>query len=361
MFMRMTGLVAILGLVWVCAGSTASAQTLDQRIAHMQQRRQQAAAAQARAEALARNRTTSALNTTISNVDFSDVPAKQAVKWVAEVAGFNLIVNWTTLEASGIDPEQPVDIQMSRITANKLLQLILVQISGDIPLVMQTDPDFVRIMTKEQANQTSIIRVYSIGDMLMDIPDFTDAPQFDLNQIASDTDSGSSSDIFSDTDNDDEIRLTRAERAERIADLIRQSLEPDIWEANGGTAGRITFFQNNLIVRAPAYVHGRIGIPGVAARPAAPRALPPGIGFDPQIGVVNSGAKIDGTGTVSRDRRYVTFSGTVSNAQVEAIRTFGTQYITPQGYTAPGLTPGQYYPLDPGAGVSGIDRSQLGR
>ena len=43
-----------------------------------------------------------------------------------------------------------------------------------------TDAGVVTVTSKEKINSTSITRIYDIRDLLLDVPDFTDAPSFSL-------------------------------------------------------------------------------------------------------------------------------------------------------------------------------------
>src|SRR5947207_1733060 len=58
--------------------------------------------------------------------------------------------------------------------------------------------------------------------------------------------------------NDTEQKMTRAERAQALIDVITSTIQPDIWQVNGGTAA-IRFFNGNLIVTAPRSVHEALG------------------------------------------------------------------------------------------------------
>ncbi len=52
--------------------------------------------------------------------------------------------------------------------------------------------------------------------------------------------------------------MTRAERAEELLSLIRETIYPDVWRDNGGTAS-IRMWRDNLVVTAPRNVHEAIG------------------------------------------------------------------------------------------------------
>jgi hypothetical protein len=126
--------------------------------------------------------------------------------------------------------------------------------------------------------------VYDVSDIVMRLPNFTNAPSFDLNEALSNTSSGgsgnsggggggSSGGIFTDDNEDDgeDEDSTKAERGESIAELIRETIEPDIWQENGGAYASVRFYDGRLIVNAPMYVHRQIGMPTVSGD--APRSI----------------------------------------------------------------------------------------
>jgi hypothetical protein len=53
---------------------------------------------------------------------------------------------------------------------------------------------------------------------------------------------------------------TKQERADDLVTLIRETIRPEIWKENGGTAA-VRYYNGNLIVTAPRSVHEAIGGP----------------------------------------------------------------------------------------------------
>ena len=82
-------------------------------------------------------------------------------------------------------------------------------------------------------------------------------------------------------------------------DIIRDSVEPDGWVNAGGDWASMRYYVGTLIVRAPDYIHRQIGGYPFAVRP---------IGRAPAAG----------------ERRYLTFSGGLSNVEVTGIRSIET-------------------------------------
>ena len=214
---------------------------------------------------------------TLTNVDYDQMPAKLALEVWSNRTGVPLVVNWAALEAEGIDPDNPVTLKLKTIPAEQVLGLIVSQMHpdpiGEDELIVDIEQWYVRIETKRDALRRSTTRMYFIGDLLMTIPNFDNAPGFDLNEALSNTNSGGSNGgggqaqpLFGDNTNQQkEPQLSELEKAERIADVIRNSIEPDIWRENGGEYASIRYFRGMLIVKAPDFVHEQIGVPVTSA------------------------------------------------------------------------------------------------
>jgi len=273
--------------------ATASGQSLQQRMEAVRRTNAAKAAAQ-RAKA---HRTASTMQRGVPTVTLERVPARDAIAWISRASGVTIVVHWRKLETEyGIDPQQPVDVLGNNISAARALDLVLKQMTVDRPLVWEVTPWYVEVMSKDQADARTSILVYPIGDLITDIPNFNNAPDFDLTKITEGRqgDQANTSSLFDDI-TDTEVRQTPRERAERIAQLIRDTIEPNIWRANGGLYASISIYRDMLIIRAPMYVHRRIGhgtpppgsratnvaIPGAAMNlgatdaPRPPAAAPP--------------------------------------------------------------------------------------
>jgi len=215
-----------------------------------------------------------ALDRMLGDVEFDRTPARDALEWLSRTAGFNLVISWRQLEAEGIDPEQPITLRLGSGRAETVLRFIANEIAGPQGMVMHIDRHYVRLMTREEATAKPVVRVYDIRSMLVDIPDFDDAPEFSLDSVLSDNEGGGD-DIFGGLDGGGaDAEPSGADRAQQIMDVIRSNVEPDLWEARGGIGARMTFYNGMLIVRAPEYVQQQIG-------PATPSRGPAGLGARP--------------------------------------------------------------------------------
>lgn len=248
-------------------------QSLSERIAHVRQQRAAGArAADPLAELRQRQRNTAnQLRDIVETVSIEDATARDALRWWSDSVGVSLVIHWESMELAGVDPDTRITLNVSNVPAGLLLELLLRLTNPDVGFVYEVEPGFVQVMTKEQANRQPVTFVYDVTDLLMNIPSFDNAPSFDLTDALSNTSSGgggrvgsggSGEGLFGDEDEEDEERpLTRTERGEQLAQLVRDTIEPTIWVENGGQYASVRYFRNMLVVRAPRYVHRQIGMP----------------------------------------------------------------------------------------------------
>ena len=216
-------------------------------------------------------------STIIDPVEIDSAKARDAFRWWSDVTGIPLVINWREMEAAGIDPDMAIDLHLRTAPAVSVLSLLMKSITVDQPLLYEVNQHYIRIMTKAEADKDTITLVYDIKDLITTIPNFPNAPSFDLNSALSNTSSGGSSggpqaatNIFSDQ-NVDEVKQTDAEKGEEIANLIRELIEPTIWQELGGQHSSVKYFHGRLIVKAPRYVHAQIGIPVVGGGTSSSR------------------------------------------------------------------------------------------
>ena len=274
--------VILVGLMLGLLAPPAFGQRLSERIENMKRRQARAVDADAQRMAILRNR----LRDIVQDVNIQDATAREAFAWFSRTTEVPVVIDWAALELDGIDPDQRITLSLRSIPAGRLLGVLMQQLSAtaitpESELIFELTPWYVQVMTKGQANRKPVTRVYDVADLVVEIPTFDDAPSFDLNDALSNTNSGGSnqsSNIFDDDDRDSrEERKTKQQRGEELAQLVRDTIEPTIWQANGGTVGSIKYLNGRLIVRAPLYVQRQIGIPAIAPGARTPRQLAPDV------------------------------------------------------------------------------------
>ena len=208
-----------------------------------------------------------ALDRTLPEMKFTGVTFGDAIDFVRDVGGVNIHVNWKALEAHNVTADTPVNIRLRAVSLRKVLSLLLSEASGTDGLTYFVDQGVVEITTRELADKKVYTKIYPVDDLVMEIPDFGEPPNFNL-QTSSDQGGGGGggggggSGIFggstSDTNRDQTNTTTREERGEQLVQLVTETVRPDIWAVNGGTA-TIRYFRGSLIVTAPRSVHEALG------------------------------------------------------------------------------------------------------
>jgi hypothetical protein len=204
----------------------------------------------------------------IPEVALTEVSTEVAFEWWSQTTDIPLVVNWRALEEGGVDRDQPVNLQLDNVPARQLLSILMQQASNEFAeLIYDQTPWYVQVTTKREANRHPVLRVYDVADLVTTVPNFTDPPTMNLEDVLS-TDvtggGGSATSIVAEADEEEDLP-TEAEQGQAIADMIRATIEPTIWQANGGDFSSVRYFDRRLIVNAPEYVHRQIGIP---TRPA---------------------------------------------------------------------------------------------
>lgn len=215
----------------------------------------------------------------LPELKFQSVTLGDAIEFLRDVSGANLTVNWKALEGAGVTRDTAINMHLAGISLRKSLELILNDAAGGDALTFYVDEGVIEVTTREIADHKMVTRVYPVDDLLMEIPDFTDAPAFSLDSSQNQGSRGGSSQgigqggggggaqasnqLFQNANqagqqNQNNQGKTKAQRAQDLVDLIQAVVYPDIWKDNGGTAS-IRYFNNMLVVTAPRSVQEAIG------------------------------------------------------------------------------------------------------
>ncbi len=301
---RVLALTCLTLTVWT---TCAQAQSLSDRINAVREQRRQAAQ-QPQVQPPESLQIPLKIRKIIDEVFFDQSSAQDVFNWWSSTTDIPLVIDWNAMELEGIDPEQPITLDLKTVPARLLLDVLIHQTSPEVDLIYEVTPWYVQVMTKRQANRHPVLRVYDVADMVMTIPNFTNAPSFDLSRALSNTSrgggggSGSSggggsggSGLFgNNNDGEDEDLPTKDESGQNLADMIRETIEPDIWVGNGGEFSSVRYYNGRLIVNAPMYIHRQIGIPVVTANASnLGRVMP-----------ARSGSTVGGTGTPSPNKPF---------------------------------------------------------
>jgi general secretion pathway protein D len=195
---------------------------------------------------------------------FQRVPFHQVMEHLADAQRINLLVNWNDLAAAGVERDVPIDLNLpNEITLKKAITEVLHQAGGEVELGYDVADGVVTVATQRFLARSTYPAVYDINDLLMEIPNFNDAPQTDLAKLndrlrhqASAVDRAWQ---FGDDDDDEPERdPDRASRVQQIIEMIQTTVDPESWTDLGGTVGSLREINSQLVVTQNSAAHGRI-------------------------------------------------------------------------------------------------------
>ncbi len=116
------------------------------------------------------------------------------IEYLRKVTTLNITVNWNALAAVGVAQDTPISLNLSNVRAEQALRLVLQQAGAGSfdPIGFSINDGIIELSTQADLKRTVETRVYDIRDLLVQVPNFEDAPPFDLNQALSNTGSGGS-------------------------------------------------------------------------------------------------------------------------------------------------------------------------
>ncbi len=200
-------------------------------------------------------------------VDFRNDPFDEVIERLAEANRVNVIVNWNDLKRAGIERTVPIDLSLPReITLKKALTEVLEQAGGGLAdLGYGISDGVLKIATRATLDKETVTAVYDIGDLLMEIPMFNDAPMTDLTQVGRRIAPARAQRpdqpwLYGDDDDDEpEEDPRRTGRVRKIIDLIEETVAPDSWYDRGGSIGTIKEINGQLVITQNSSAQQQIG------------------------------------------------------------------------------------------------------
>jgi len=200
---------------------------------------------------------------------FRDQPLEEVFAQLGESQDINFSINWNDLAKAGIQPKAKVTFdQRTDVPVHRGITEVLDHLDPDAPVGYRVRDGVVSVATLAKLDSETFKEIHPIEDLLMEIPDFVDAPEINLDNAADapakDT---NSDDIFEslrkrqqrtrrswnegendDFDTDREYKTNRQRRVDEIINLICTSVSPSSWIGRGGKVGSINEFNGQLVV-----------------------------------------------------------------------------------------------------------------
>ncbi len=209
-------------------------------------------------------------------LNITDTRFEDIVEYVRTATGATIDIAWINNRYSeGLDPEALITLNVKEAPA---LSLLLHAASRatiddfDTPTwQLDKDTGAIQIGPRSRLNKFKRLEIYDIHDLLLVLPDYSDVPQLNLNSVLRQGQGGGGSGIFQQAQGQKTDTDPRAE-AQRIIEILETVIETDQWIDNGGDGATIRFYDGNLLISAPDYIHRQINgysfLTGPVGRPA---------------------------------------------------------------------------------------------
>ena len=153
----------------------------------------------------------------IPELNFDAVPFAEVVDFLRDVSGANVFVEWTALEAAGVDRSSPVTVRVKNVKFSQALDMVLKSGGKGVPLGYGLKGGVLRISTREDLDRETEIRAYDVRDIV--------PAEMEMKELAT---------------------------------LISDSVDPSSWRDSGGTVGALHTSKHKLIVTTTEPNHRQI-------------------------------------------------------------------------------------------------------
>ena len=188
-------------------------------------------------------------------VAFDNEPLEAVFDSLRGLTDANIWVNWSALEASGVDRDTPVSLRLKDVTLGRLLDLLCAQTGELGELRFGQSDNVIEISTSDMLRSPTpdidtVQVVYDVRSILDAARTrWAKRPQEDSRRQGGRSGGGSpwGPTQTSDTPVPDEL-----------SSIITDSIAPNTWRVNGGLYSTLEHFAGLLLVRAPSVVQDQV-------------------------------------------------------------------------------------------------------
>lgn len=214
----------------------------------------------------------SALRDTRLPVDLNENAFEDVIAFIGNTTRLDIDVDWESLADVGVDPDTPITLRLREVPLETLLDRVVAKVSDPtLPAGWAIQDGIITIASDEVLRRNTVLEIYDIRDLLFVVPQFDNAPEFDLQSAlqSSQGGGGGQSPFQGGQQDDDPIELE--DRVQEIVDLIQANIDPDGWVDLGGNTSSITQLNGNFVITTTSRNHR--AIIGLLSKLRAVRAL----------------------------------------------------------------------------------------
>jgi hypothetical protein len=189
--------------------------------------------------------TSQELDPVIPLVEFRATSLEKAIDTLRDMSKVNIVVRWPALKSAGVEPASPVDLRVTNLPLQRVLEL-LGDVAGaaDVRVAAREERGVVILSTRDELDSDTTPRLYDVRDLIES--DMAIRSRVAISQAAT----------MPTTDPTPEDRY--AESLDQLKSVIGETIDPDSWREAGGTIGSMQDFNGMLIISQTPAAHERI-------------------------------------------------------------------------------------------------------
>jgi len=196
-------------------------------------------------------------------IEFNDNAFEDVVAFIGSTTGIDIDVDWESLADIGVDPDTPVDLKLKNVQVSVLLDRVLGKVSDPtLPAGWSIQDGILTIASDEVLRLNTVLETYDIRDLIFVVPDFENAPNFNLQSAvaaAAGGGGGGGGGRSPFTGGTQRFQTEpREDRVQAIVELIQANVDPDGWVDLGGDTNSITELNGNFIITSTPKNHRAI-------------------------------------------------------------------------------------------------------
>ncbi|TVQ63250.1 MAG: hypothetical protein EA378_02910 [Phycisphaerales bacterium] len=183
--------------------------------------------------------------------NFQDNTLEEALGFIQTVTQLDMDVQWDELEDIGIDRQTPITLRLTEVPVETVLTRVLDRASrasfgsrADWAVV----DGILTISSDEQLRRNTVLSIYDVRDLIVEVPDYDNAPALDLQSVLQAGQGGGGQSPFRDEQDGDREFVPFEERVLDLIEIIQRNVDPDGWEDAGGLTGSVYRLGGNLII-----------------------------------------------------------------------------------------------------------------
>lgn len=219
------------------------------------------------AESAENQRVNSLISSKKAPARFNESPLDSVVNFLQTVTLLNIDVDWASLEAMGVQRDKPITLNLTNVPIKTVLDKVCEKISPGVDISQRigwaVNDGVLTIAAEEALRKNTQLVIYDIRDLLIEVPQYANVPQFDLSAAlqSSGQGGGSGQSPFQSGNQQNQqadFGRNRDARIDQLIQIIQENVDSEGWKDLGGTTGSIQRLDGSLIIVNTAKNHQAI-------------------------------------------------------------------------------------------------------